>query len=296
MAMNGAIMTQRTGSVASSPATAMTTLSVSIVHYDTPAPLFDAVLTALARDLAGSEAIACGKIVVIDNGGGLNRAALDALFRPLLEETPHGWDLLTGHGNVGFGAGHNLALPETDPAGAHLVLNPDVLIAPGSLDAAVDVLRHHSDAVLVTPRAEDEAGRPHSLCKRYPDVLTLGIRGFAPAWLKRRFARRIARYELQDTVEGASGELRGIPLAGGAFMLCRGQALLDVGGFDPGYFLYFEDFDLSLRLARHGTIVHAPCVEIVHYGGGAGGKGWRHRRAFIASGIRFFRRHGLKLA
>lgn len=39
------------------------------------------------------------------------------------------------------------------------------------------------------------------------------------------------------------------PIASGCFMLCQRAALLWVGGFRPDYFLYFEDFDLSLRLA-----------------------------------------------
>ena len=64
------------------------------------------------------------------------------------------------------------------------------------------------------------------------------------------------------------------------------------GGFDPRYFLYFEDFDWSVRLAKTGQLVYLPSFRIVHHGGGAARKGWRHIRWFVQSGTRFYRRHG----
>jgi N-acetylglucosaminyl-diphospho-decaprenol L-rhamnosyltransferase len=40
-----------------------------------------------------------------------------------------------------------------------------------------------------------------------------------------------------------------------------------VGGFDPGYFMYFEDVDLGRRLAAAGWLnVYAPSAEIIHTG------------------------------
>ena len=75
-------------------------------------------------------------------------------------------------------------------------------------------------------------------------------------------------------------------------MLLRGAAMRAVGGFDEDYFLYFEDYDLSLRLAREGRLLFDPAVRIVHHGGYAAQKGLHHIRLFVRSGVRFFRRHG----
>jgi hypothetical protein len=68
------------------------------------------------------------------------------------------------------------------------------------------------------------------------------------------------------------------------------------GGFDPRYFMYFEDYDLSLRIAAQGTVAYEPAMRIVHHGGEAARKGWRHVGWFVRSAWRFFSRHGWKLA
>jgi GT2 family glycosyltransferase len=59
--------------------------------------------------------------------------------------------------------------------------------------------------------------------------------------------------------------------------------------------MYFEDFDLSLRLGRIADIAYVPQVHITHSGGGAAKKGWTHRRLFMRSALTFFRDHGWKL-
>jgi hypothetical protein len=75
-------------------------------------------------------------------------------------------------------------------------------------------------------------------------------------------------------------------------MLLRTAAVQAVGGFDDAFFLYFEDFDLSLRLGRQGRLVFDPAMAIVHHGGYAASKGRHHLKYFIQSGLRFFNRHG----
>ena len=67
-----------------------------------------------------------------------------------------------------------------------------------------------------------------------------------------------------------------IQLISGCFMLSDTQALKEIKGFNKNYFLYFEDFDLSLRIATLGKIVYAPNVRITHDGGKTATKGLSH--------------------
>jgi len=83
-----------------------------------------------------------------------------------------------------------------------------------------------------------------------------------------------------------------VEIASGCCMLVRSSALKAVGGFDQDFFLYFEDFDLSLRLQREGELLFDPAMQAVHHGGYAASKGLAHIRWFVRSGIRFFRLHG----
>jgi N-acetylglucosaminyl-diphospho-decaprenol L-rhamnosyltransferase len=58
-------------------------------------------------------------------------------------------------------------------------------------------------------------------------------------------------------------------LSGSCFLVDL-EAFRAVGGFDPGYFMYFEDVDLAERLGRAGYLhVYAPTAVVVHEGGHA---------------------------
>jgi GT2 family glycosyltransferase len=201
---------------------------------------------------------------------------------------------LHGHANIGYGAAHNLVLHGTG-SDYHLVLNPDVELAPDALANGVRWLDEHQDVGALAPLARDGAGRRVYLCKRYPAIFDLFLRGFAPSIVRRMFRRRLERYEMRDIVGKEPPEdVIGIPALSGAFMLVRRDAIDRTGGFDPKFFLYFEDFDWSVRLNLITKTAYVPSVQIGHHGGHAARKGVRHIGLFVRSGVRFYRRHGWK--
>ena len=83
-----------------------------------------------------------------------------------------------------------------------------------------------------------------------------------------------------------------VPIVSGCFMFFRRDVLDAVGGFSPDYFLYFEDFDLSLRVSKVARIAYVPAVRIVHHGGDAARKGLKHIWMFTRSAVTFFNTHG----
>ena len=197
--------------------------------------------------------------------------------------------LLHGHGNVGYGAAHNLLINDLE-SDFHLMLNPDVVLDKQFLATGINYLIAQKDVALVAPMASHENGERQFLCKRYPSVLTLFIRGFLPRNIHKLFSKRLARYEMRD-LQGDQIN-KDIPIGSGCCMLSRSSVLTAVNGFDERYFLYFEDFDLSLRIRRHGRIAYLPTMKIVHGGGYAARKGLSHVRMFIRSAIRFFNAYG----
>ncbi len=171
------------------------------------------------------------------------------------------------------------------------MLNPDAVMEEDALAAGLAFLRERPRTGAVSPWVDTGPGGPRHLLKGDPDPWTLFLRGFAPAWLRRRAARRLDAYALADLDTDRVHE--DVPHASGCFLLCRREALDEVGGFDERFFLYFEDLDLCRELrARGWRIAFVPAVRIRHHAGGAARKGWRHARLFAASAWRFFRKHG----
>ena len=266
-------------------------LSIAIVTYAPDLAVLATVLDRLSTALRHAESaglLAAAQLVLVDNGPDPGE---HARLRQLLDTArlPASVELLSGQGNIGYGAAHNLALHASTGAW-HLILNPDVLLEEDALSEGLRFLAAHPEAGLLAPAAWDGQGQRHDLCKAYPSVLDLALRGFAPGWLRRCFQARLQRYELRD--RAADAPLWDPPIASGCFMLCQRAALLRVGGFRPDYFLYFEDFDLSLRLAAVTRLVQVPAVRIVHLGGHAARKGLRHVGLFLRAAALFFHRHG----
>ncbi|MEB2847926.1 glycosyltransferase family 2 protein [Endobacterium cereale] len=131
------------------------------------------------------------------------------------------------------------------------------------------------------------------MCKRYPAAFDLFIRGYAPQKIGNLFRRRLARYEMQG--ETQADVLWNPPIASGCFMLFRSSMLRELKEFDPEYFLYFEDFYLSIRCGEVADIAYVPGIKTVHAGGYASRKGPWHVREFIKSATRFYATHGIKL-
>jgi len=274
---------------------ALPSLGASVVTFAPEARMLQRTLesfAASAQQARTAGVLGQAVLTLIDNGPGeADLRCVAAAREALVARFPEiRCELRSGHGNVGYGAGHNLAIMRST-LDFHLVLNPDVLTDAGAMAAALHFMASQPRAVLVAPRVDDEAGRLQTLCKRYPTPLVLALRGFAPRMLRRAFAAALDRYEMHDVI-GGSAVVADEPIASGAFMFCRTAALRAVGGFDPGFFLYFEDFDLSLRLAREGGLYYVPEVRVTHFGGHAARKGGTHIRMFAASALRFFRKHG----
>lgn len=266
-------------------------LSVSVVVYRPDAALLTCTLSSLGAafvDLRATRPDSALEVCIVDNGG---LPDMSQCFSALKEQGIS-CQIISGQGNVGYGRGHNLAIQQAKGR-YHLVLNPDIDIERGALVKAFDFFDSHPEAGLITPRIGDDEGRLQYLCRRYPTLLDLFVRGFLPGRIRSFFAGRLARYEMRDQINERD-IVWDPPIVSGCFMLFRSELLKKLSGFDPRYFLYFEDYDLSLRTHDLARIVYVPGVRVLHHGGGAARKGSAHIRMFVASAFKFFNRFGWK--
>jgi N-acetylglucosaminyl-diphospho-decaprenol L-rhamnosyltransferase len=196
------------------------------------------------------------EVVLADNGstdGAPERAAA---------RYPHVRLLRTG-GNVGYGAAANAGL--ADAAGRWaLVANPDVRFEPGSVDELLAVAARWPRAATVGPAIRTPEGELYPSARDLPALSTgIGHALLGWVWPANPWTTRYRR-ELETPRERTAGWL-----SGSCFLIDL-AAFRSVDGFDPGYFMYFEDVDLAERLGRRGWLhVYAPSAVVVHEGGHA---------------------------
>ncbi|GAB2982847.1 glycosyltransferase family 2 protein [Frigoribacterium salinisoli] len=194
-------------------------------------------------------------LVVADNGStdGAPQAALAAHPELHLVHLPH---------NPGYGGAVNAA---TQRHGRDvdwiLVANPDTVLAPGSVDALLDEVRDRSDVGAAGPAITDAGGVPYPSARRFPSLVAgTGHALFAAIWPRNPWSEAYLMARTGD-------EARDVDWLSGACLLLRRRAFDQVDGFDEGYFMYFEDVDLSLRLSEVGwRRRYVPSARIVHTG------------------------------
>lgn len=273
------------------------TLHVSIVVYQSALPRLRSTLIHLveaARNALSAGAYSLVKVSLVDNASGSEyRAALRNLAEQVRTQTEASFqiELSELHENLGFGAGHNHALLNST-AEHLLILNPDVELAADALVKGDEAFCNNVELMAINPCSSRESGEPEFLCKRYPTLLLLLLRGISSNLASRLLGKQLQHYEYRDRPRD---EEHAVTLLSGACYYCRGSAFTAVGGFDAGYFLYFEDFDLSLRMRALGRLHYYPQMQIVHYGGNAAKKGRHHIFWFLRSAARFFTQHGFRV-
>ncbi|WP_035931019.1 glycosyltransferase family 2 protein [Caballeronia glathei] len=265
-------------------------ISVSVVVYRPDRQLLERTLSTLdaALDrLRITDHVASAPLYLVDNG---RMERMD--WSELVGEARLMTTVIEGQGNVGYGRGHNLAIERTSSR-YHLILNPDIELGGDALSHALTFMEAHPEVGLLSPLILEEDGDQQFLCRRYPTVFDLFARGFLPSRLRARFKNRLARYEMRDVIDDKN-IVWDPPIVSGCFMLFRTDVLKKLGGFDPRYFLYFEDYDLSLRTHKIARVAYVPSVRVLHHGGDAARKGWTHIKLFMTSAYKFFNRFGWK--
>jgi N-acetylglucosaminyl-diphospho-decaprenol L-rhamnosyltransferase len=218
------------------------------------------------------------EVVLADNGstdGSPERAAA---------AHPHVTLLPTG-GNIGYGAAVNAGLAGLTE-GYALVANPDVRFEPGSVDELLTVAGRWPRAATVGPAIRTPGGELYPSARDLPRLSTgAGHALLGWVWPANPWTARYRR-EREAPRERPAGWLSG------SCFLVDLEAFWSVGGFDPGFFMYFEDVDLAERMGRRGWLhIYAPSAVVVHEGGHATRRDpHRMQRVHHTSALRYLAR------
>jgi GT2 family glycosyltransferase len=117
-------------------------------------------------------------------------------------------------------------------------------------------------AAVVGPRLVYPDGRSQPSRRRFPTLAALLVESTPLEW-RLRVGRLLARYSYMAEAERGAEPVEWVD---GACLLARTTALEQVGGFDPLFFMYFEEVDLCRRLAAHGWETwYEPAATVVHH-------------------------------
>ena len=214
-----------------------------------------AVLPAFLDSVAGASALPV-TVIVADN-----KPLPDELVRTQVAE--RGYSYLGLEKNLGYGGAINAAvatLPDT--VRWILVSNPDVVLAPAALDQLVATGEKDDTIGSVGPAILTSSGDVYPSARAVPSLRTgVGHALFVNLWAGNPWTRAYRR----DTEH--VGLPRDAGWLSGACVLVRRTAFDELGGFDEGFFMYFEDVDLGYRLGKAGfRNVYDPTATVTHTG------------------------------
>jgi N-acetylglucosaminyl-diphospho-decaprenol L-rhamnosyltransferase len=194
----------------------------------------------------------CVTCVVVDN------ASIDGTADYIASH--YSWvHLIRSPQNLGYGRGCNMGL-----LGARspfvLILNPDAVIPPDALQTLVDFMVANRQAGIAAPAIIEDAKHFQAAgLMTTPASLIKSVFGCPRAIPQRR----------SITPGGAAFRT---PWVCGAVMLVRTDLFRSLGGFDPRFFLYFEETDLCRRATEAGSEIWAVGKAVAEHVGGASAK------------------------
>jgi|SRR3990172_3060121 len=226
------------------------------------------------------------EIIVVDNAS--TDGSPDAVEREFPEIT-----LIRNRTNEGFAKANNIGIRRS--TGRYVALiNPDVIVTPGSLDRMLTFMTRHPSIGVLGPQVLNEDSTLQLSCREFPNLWNSFCRALAldtmfPSW--RLLGGYLMTYWSHDTT-------RRVDVLSGCFWLIRQQALDTVGLLDEDFFMYSEDVDFCKRVWRAGwEVVYWPHVKVVHYGGICSSHFPVHFNvAMLQAGRQYWRKHHGRVA
>ncbi len=216
----------------------------------------DNIAEQISSVVSGCKTIDCEEIVS-DNGSKDNTVDLIKQKFPKVK-------IIENNANIGFGAANNKGV-EIAKGKYILFLNPDMRAEEGSLDKIVRWMDNHSDVGIASCKLVDKNGKFNIEAgpRRFPKVweqilLLLKVPHFIPMIL--------GQYLMKDFNSEVEQEVDSVR---GSFMLVRRELVQKLGwGFDPRYFIWFEDVDLCREAKKHGyKVMYTPIITCIDYVG-----------------------------
>lgn len=193
------------------------------------------------------------KTVVIDNASTEPSVEMVRQRFPTVE-------LIINDTNRGFAAAVNQGLARA--VGDVVLINPDLKLEPSTLAVLRQTLSRHPRVGVVGPRLIYPDGKPQPSVKRFPRWIDLFLILTKLPNLFPRLARSYNGFDIDYDREQTVDQVMG-----SCFMIRR-SCLSDVGLFDQGFWIWFEEVDFCKRTRDRGWLtLYTPIATAVHVRG-----------------------------
>ena len=219
--------------------------------------------------------------IVVDNNS--SDGTLDAVEQKYPEVIT-----IANRQNRGFAAANNQGIKAS--SGQYiLLLNPDTIVHPGTLDILVRFLDNNPDVGVCGAKLLYADGSVQASVRRFPSFRAVLYRHTVFRLLRifradyRRWSMKDFDYDRQADVDQVMG----------AAMIIRRSVIDQLGYMDESFFMYYEEVDLCYRIKQAGwRIVFLPDAVITHLSGRSAKQIRLERRLMMLKSMMvFFRKH-----
>lgn len=224
-------------------------LSIIIVNYKSR-PLTQTLVESLLEQQLPKQT----EIIVVDNASHDN--SVELLRADFPEIT-----VIANQENVGMAGGVNTAIARAKGQ-YYLILNPDMVAMPGSVQNLVDFMDQHPDVGISGGKLNSPNGQLQYSCYRFYTPMAIVYRRTLLGRTSRGRAA-IARFLMKDFDRSLPHEVDWLM---GSCLIVRAKAVEHVGGMDDRYFMYFEDVDWCRRMWTSGwRVMFVPAAVFSHF-------------------------------
>jgi len=190
----------------------------------------------------------------------------DSRFFTIQNSMPHG-----------FGENHNQAFKKCETS-FFCVMNPDIRLPENPFPALLEEMVANSNVSLCAPLVRNPQGGIEDSARKFPTPFNL--------------CEKILGISNGSYLFDSNSKPFSPDWVGGMFMLLRTETFRELGGFDEGFFLYYEDVDLCARLRKLGKDIYLiPKAEAIHDARRTSRRSLRFLRWHIKSMSRYFIKH-----
>lgn len=246
-------------------------LSIIIVNYNT----FDLTVQCIHSIVAETKGIPY-EIIVVDN------ASTDSTINELLIQFP-AVKLIKNTTNVGFGIANNMGM-QASKGTYILLLNSDTIIIENGIDKAIDFIKNNKSIDVLTCKqlnAEGKSFIPFSFYFKTNNILSYLIDNPIQQLIKSKLTKsKPTELNKNSFVKSLSG----------AFMLLKREVFETTKGFDPDFFIYYEETEWCMRLNTTYKLFYLNDVSFIHLHGKSAPRLIMQKQMHLSGGLFWYKK------